>query len=72
MSPAKGRAGGASNLEAMLEADGEGEGVVRFCHQHAKQAMAERGCFVTSREGRGKWVEFDGESLSEASLDSPN
>ncbi|ORY73249.1 hypothetical protein BCR35DRAFT_293838 [Leucosporidium creatinivorum] len=50
-------------LEEMLgdedeEGDGGG-GVVRFCFQHAKQAMRERGCFVSPREGRSKWVEFD-------------
>lgn len=48
-------------LEEIL-GDGDG-GVVRFCFQHAKQAMGERGCFVSPREGRSKWVEFDGESF---------
>ena len=37
--------------------EGEREEVPRFCFQHAKQAMGERGCFVGSR---GVWVEFDG------------
>lgn len=48
---------GIEQAQAMLHDDG---GVVRFCFQHAKQAMSERGCFVDSREGRGKWIEFDG------------
>lgn len=54
--------GGMEQLEVMLDEDDDGKGVVRFCFQHAKQAMGERGCFVTPRVGRGKWIEFEGES----------
>lgn len=47
--------------ESMLEDDdGGGGGIVRFCFQHAKQVMSERGCFVDTKAG-GRWVEFDGE-----------
>lgn len=59
---------GLEQLEEMLEADGDVEGVVRFCFQHAKQALGERGCFVTPREGRGKWIEFEGESARPESM----
>lgn len=45
--------------------DGEEEGgtdsqpVARFCFQHSKSSMQERGCFINGK-GVGKWIEFDG------------
>lgn len=48
---------GLDTLDEIVGNGGEREEVPRFCFQHAKQAMGERGCFVGSR---GVWVEFDG------------
>lgn len=49
-------------LDDLLDDDGVGgEDVARFCFQHSKQALAERGCFVKGKKGRSLWVEYDGE-----------
>lgn len=37
----------------------DGVTVPRFCFQHGKQAMAESGCFVNGKGGRGEWIEFE-------------
>ena len=36
----------------------DAEGVPRFCFQHSKQALVERGAFITGNSGKGEWVQF--------------
>lgn len=51
---------------AQEEGEGDVESLPRFCFQHTKQAMSERGCFVGAK---GVYVEFDGEFRPCLSLD---
>ncbi|KAM0754918.1 hypothetical protein T439DRAFT_309764 [Meredithblackwellia eburnea MCA 4105] len=37
----------------------DGASVPRFCFQHSKQALQERGCFVNGKSGKGEWIEFE-------------
>ncbi|KAM0788536.1 hypothetical protein ACM66B_001664 [Microbotryomycetes sp. NB124-2] len=50
--------------DAVLTRDGQ-EPVTRFCFQHAKQALGERGCFVELKGRQAKWIEFDDWILSD-------
>lgn len=63
-----------SDVEVMLRLSEAGEGgievgeeeeevqVAVFCHSHRANGLRDRGCFITGHDGKGEWIEFDGES----------
>ncbi|KAK4050917.1 hypothetical protein OIO90_004893 [Microbotryomycetes sp. JL221] len=56
-----------ANLDQILLNQGSNP-ISRYCFQHSKQAMNERGCFVEIQGRQAKWIEFQDWILSDLPL----